>query len=88
MQMSTDTLSFWIDRKSWSMTKIITFLKYLSAFQNLPDAALEEAVTMLEQVIEFYTDRVPQSEFPEKPSRIVMGRIVSTEVSPPIVLES
>jgi hypothetical protein len=38
--------------------------------------------------IEFYTDRAPQSEFPEKPSKIVMGRIVSTEVSPSIVLES
>jgi hypothetical protein len=77
---------FKADLSYWSAAKIAILVKYLLAFQSLPEAALEEAVDELEKVVEFYTDRVPQAQLPAKVTRIT-GRINSTQVRPPIVLE-
>jgi hypothetical protein len=75
-----------VDLSYWSADKMAVLAKYLLVFQALPEAAWEEAVGELEKVVEFHTDRVPQAQLPAKVTRIT-GRINSTQVRPPIVLE-
>jgi hypothetical protein len=87
LKMSAYSLSFNADWNYWSAEKMAILLKYLLVFQSLPEAALEEAVDELEKVVEFHSDRVPQSQLTAKATRIV-GRIDSTQVRSPIVLES
>lgn len=61
-------------------------LKYLVAFQELPDEAFDEAMAELNKVIAFHSERSPQQ--PISAATRVKGKIVSVRVRPPIVLES
>jgi len=63
-----------------------TLEKYLLVFQFLPESALEEAVSELKKIIDFYADRDSPVQLPATPKQIV-GRINSIQVRPAIVLE-
>jgi hypothetical protein len=87
IRMSASPLSLKADWSDWSAGKLATFLKYLLAFQSLPESALEEAVDELEKVVDFYADRASPAQLPATTKQVV-GRINSIQVRPPIVLES
>lgn len=58
----------------------------LIVISQLPLEALDEAVETLEQIREFYSDLSPESERSTLTTKVVTGKIVSTETRDPIVL--
>jgi CRISPR/Cas system CSM-associated protein Csm3 (group 7 of RAMP superfamily) len=62
-------------------------LKCLLIIQALPENALEEAAEDLEGISRFYADRLPQVNLPVVPASSIKGKLRSTQIRPPIVLE-
>lgn len=85
--MSGSCLSFKTDWQGLSPDKLTLLLKCLLIIQTLPEVALEEAAEELEEIHRFYANRLPQVNLPMIPASSIKGRLRSTEVRPPIVLE-
>lgn len=58
----------------------------LLKISQLPLEALQESVEDLEQIVDFYSDYSPESLESYPTSEIISGKIVSTEVRPPLIL--
>lgn len=87
LMMSGSSLSFRTDSQRLSPDKLMLLLKCLLIIQTLPEAALEEAAEELEGISGFYADRLPQINVPTIPASSIRGKLRTTEVRPPIVLE-
>lgn len=87
LMMSGSSLSFRTDSQRLSPDKLMLLLKCLLIIQTLPEAALEEAAEELEGISRFYADRLPQINVPTIPASSIRGKLRTTEVRPPIVLE-
>ncbi len=82
-------LSFEVKFAHEDSTKAFNFLKsflLLIVISQLPLEALDEAVETLEQIREFYSDFSPESSQSTITTKVVTGKIVSTETRDPIVL--
>jgi len=82
-------LSFEVKFCQEDSTKSFNFLKsflLLLVISRLPLEALEETVQTLEQIREFYGDSSSESLHSTINSKIVTGKIVSTEIRPRLVL--
>lgn len=88
LMMSGSSLSFRTESYRLSPDKLVLLLKCLLIIQTLPEAALKEASEELEEIYRFYTNRLPQVNIPTIPASSVRGKLRSTQVRPPIVLES
>ncbi|MGQ4649038.1 hypothetical protein [Lyngbya aestuarii] len=62
-------------------------LKCLLVIHTLPETALEEAAEELEGIYRFHTNRLPQVNLPMIPVSSIKGKLRTTQVRPPIVLE-
>ena len=67
--------------------KLMLLLKCLLIIQTLPEAALEEASEELEGIYRFYINRLSQVNIPAIPASSIRGKLRSTQVRSPIVLE-
>ncbi|MCT0254504.1 MULTISPECIES: hypothetical protein [unclassified Synechocystis] len=87
LMMSDSSLSFRTDSYRLSPDKLMLLLKCLLLIQTLPEAALEEASEELEGIYRFYSNRLSQVNLPKIPAISIRGKLRSTQVRPPIVLE-
>lgn len=87
LTMSDSSLSFKTDWSRLPSVKLIALLKCLLILQTLPQDALEEAAENLIEIADFYSDRLHQASLPTVPTHIVEGKLISTQIRPPIVLE-
>jgi hypothetical protein len=87
LMMSGSSLSFRTDSYRLSPDKMMLLLKCLLIIQTLPESALEEASEELEGIYRFYTNRPAQANLPVIPTSSIRGKLRSTQVRPPIVLE-
>lgn len=67
--------------------KILLLLKCFMLIQDLPEEALKESLETLEEISEFYAERSTQNSLPTSQDTKIIGKITSTEVRSPIVLE-
>ncbi|NJM66059.1 MAG: hypothetical protein HC851_10525 [Acaryochloris sp. RU_4_1] len=91
VEMSESSLFFRIDWDGLTQNKVILLLKclvYLQSLSALSEAALEEAADELEGIANFHSDRLPTNNLPSIPVATIKGKLRSTQVRPPIVLES
>ncbi len=82
-------LSFEVEFSHEDSTKAFNFIKsfiLLLLISRLPSEALSEAVQILEQIKEFYTESSPENLQSTTTTELVAGKIVSTETRPPLVL--
>jgi hypothetical protein len=87
LMMSDSSLSFRTDSYRFSPDKLMLLLKCLLIIQTLPEAALEEASEELEGIYRFYKNRLSQINVPTISASSIRGKLRSTQVRPPIVLE-
>jgi len=87
LMMSGSSLSFRTDSCRLPPDKLMLLLKCLLIIQTLPEAALEEASEELEGIYRFYMNRLSQVNTPTIPVSSIKGKLRSTQVRPPIVLE-
>jgi hypothetical protein len=86
--MSDSSLSLKTDWNRLSPSKLIALLKCLQILQSLPESALEETAKELERVADFYSDYFPQANLPTIPATSIKGKLKSSKVRSPIVLEA
>lgn len=87
LMMSDSSLSFQTDSYRLSPNKLTLLLKCLLIIQTLQEAAIKEASEELDGIYCFYMNRLSQVNLPTIPVSSLRGRLGSTQVRPPIVLE-
>ncbi|NEP57663.1 MAG: hypothetical protein F6K31_11665 [Symploca sp. SIO2G7] len=85
--MSESSLSFKTSWQSLAPDKFILLLKCLFIIQTLPESALEEAAEVLEEIFNFYANRSSQLNLPTVSTSNIKGKLKTTQLRPPIVLE-
>jgi hypothetical protein len=59
----------------------------LLILQALPEEALDESVTQLEDIADFYSNRSPEKIVSVIPASSIRGKLRAIQTRPPIVLE-
>lgn len=88
--LGVPNLSFEVEFSQKDSTKAFNLLKsfiLLIVISQLPSEALDEVVQTLEQIREFYSDYSPTNSESTITTKIVNGKIVSTQTRDPIILE-
>ncbi len=87
LTMSDSSLSLTTHWREFPQDKLIALIKCLLILQSLPEDALDESVTQLENIASFYSNLSPEKIVPVIPASSIRGKLRAIQPVPPIVLE-
>ncbi|CCI01507.1 conserved hypothetical protein [Microcystis aeruginosa PCC 9443] len=87
MSDSDSSLSLTTHWREFPQDKLIALIKCLLILQSLPEDALDESVTQLEDIASFYSNLSPEKIVPVIPASSIRGKLRAIQPVPPIVLE-
>ena len=85
--MSGSSLSLTTNWREFPQHKLIALIKCLLILQSLPEDALDESVTQLEDIASFYSNLSPEKIVPVIPASSIRGKLRAIQIRQPIILE-
>jgi len=87
LTMSDSSLSLTTHWREFPQHKLIALIKCLLILQSLPEDALDESVTQLEDIASFYSNLSPEKIVPVIPASSIRGKLRAIQIRQPIILE-